>query len=107
MISQYSAKPGEHYGVQNLMQVVGKRLTMRGFIVNDADMGPKHAKDHADKVGAWIKDGSFKVSSSTTDGIDKAAEGFVGMLNGENFGKAILKIQDEVCNLYPQDRTHS
>jgi NADPH-dependent curcumin reductase CurA len=31
---------------------------------------------------------------SVTDGIDNAPEGFVGMLQGKNFGKAVLKIAD-------------
>ena len=33
MISQYNKPPEEAYGVTNLMQVVGKRLKMQGFIV--------------------------------------------------------------------------
>ena len=96
MVSQYSSGENQ-YGVKALMNVVSRRLTMRGFIVGDENMGPRYTKDHQEKVGAWIKDGSFKVLSSTTDGIDHAAEGFVGMLEGKNFGKAVLKIQDEVA----------
>jgi len=92
MISQYNAKPEELYGVKSMMQVVAKRLTIRGFIVSDADMGPIYIKEHREKVGGWIADGSFKALESVTDGIEKAPEGFVGMLKGENFGKAVLKI---------------
>jgi len=33
MISQYNLSPDKNYGVKNLMQVVAKRITMRGFIV--------------------------------------------------------------------------
>lgn len=33
MISQYNKAPGEQYGVRNLMNIVGKRLRIRGFIV--------------------------------------------------------------------------
>merc|ERR1711939_125932 len=43
MISQYNLPPAEQYGVKNLMLVVAKRITMRGFIVFDPDMGPKYA----------------------------------------------------------------
>lgn len=94
MISQYSTKPDERYGIPNLMQVVGKRLTMRGFIVGDENMGPRYAKEHQERVGKWLADGSFKEKRHVTDGIDHAAEGFVGMLSGKNFGKAVLKIAD-------------
>lgn len=94
MVSQYSAKPDERYGVNNLMQIVAKRLIFRGFIVGDENMGPVHAKEFTENMSKWLKDGSFIAKMSITDGIDHAAEGFVGMLEGKNFGKAILKIAD-------------
>jgi NADPH-dependent curcumin reductase CurA len=31
---------------------------------------------------------------SITEGIENAAEGFVGMLEGKNFGKAVVRIAD-------------
>lgn len=93
-ISQYNLKPEELYGVKNLMTIVGRRITMRGFIVGDADMGPKYYKDHQEKMQKWLSEGSFKATLHTTDGIDKAGEAFVGLLRGENFGKAVIKIAD-------------
>lgn len=92
-ISQYSLPDSEKYGVKNLMQIVAKRLTMRGFIVSDQNMGPKYAEEHQRNIAAWLKDGSFKAKIHEIDGIEKSAEGFVGMLRGENFGKAVLKVK--------------
>lgn len=92
MVSQYNAGENERYGVKNLMNVVYKNLTFRGFIVYNPDFGPKWGTEHQQKVSQWIADGSFKAIFSETDGIEKAAEGFIGMLKGENFGKAVLKI---------------
>ncbi|KAF1851294.1 NAD(P)-binding protein [Cucurbitaria berberidis CBS 394.84] len=94
MISQYNLKPGEQYPFRNLMSIVAKRLTIRGFIVSDANMGPKHAKEHQEKLQKWLSEGTFKATISVTEGIDNAAEGFVGMLEGKNFGKAVLQIAD-------------
>lgn len=94
MISQYNSAPSEHYGVKNLFQVIGKRLLMQGFIVSDPNMGPKYAKEHHEKVAKWIHEGTFKAKQSVTEGIDNAPDGFLGMLKGENFGKAVLKIAD-------------
>jgi NADPH-dependent curcumin reductase CurA len=74
--------------------VVGKRLTIRGFIVFDADMGGKYLEDHQKNMQKWISNGEIKAQISVTDGIDHAAEGLLGMLKGENFGKAVLKIAD-------------
>jgi NADPH-dependent curcumin reductase CurA len=94
MISQYNLKPGEQYPIRNLMQVVAKRLTMRGFIVGDENMGPRHAKEHQEKLQKWISEGSFKTKMSITAGIDDAVNGLLGMLKGDNFGKAVLQIAD-------------
>jgi NADPH-dependent curcumin reductase CurA len=93
MISGYNKPVEEHYPIRNLFKFVSKRLTMKGFIVGDK-VGQSYAKEHSEKVQEWLHDGSFKAKISVTDGIDKASEGFVGMLKGENFGKAVLKIAD-------------
>ena len=74
--------------------VTRKRLTIRGFIVFDPDFGPKYLAEHQKNVQRWIKNGDIKVQMSVTEGMDKSADGLVGMLKGENFGKAVLKIAD-------------
>jgi hypothetical protein len=84
----------ERYIMAAMTNIVTKRLSMRGFIVSDKDMGPVYAEEHVKNVSKYIKDGYFKVKLSITDGIDHAAEGFVGMLEGKNFGKALVKIAD-------------
>jgi NADPH-dependent curcumin reductase CurA len=60
--------------------------------VGDANMGAKHFVEHQDKLAKWIADGSFKAKTAVTKGLDNAAEGFVGMLGGKNFGKAVVEI---------------
>lgn len=74
--------------------VVSKRLRIRGFIVTDPEMGPKYREEHQNNLQKWIKDGEIVAKISVTEGIDNAAEGLVGMLKGQNFGKAVLKIAD-------------
>jgi len=94
MISQYNLKPSDAYPIKNLGNVVGKRLKIQGFIVSDANMGPKHGDEHREKLSKWIADGSFKVLQDVTVGIENGPEGFIGMLAGKNFGKALLQIAD-------------
>ncbi|KAK7746032.1 hypothetical protein SLS53_002754 [Cytospora paraplurivora] len=95
MISQYNIKDAsERYGVKNLVYLFTKRLTLEGFIVGDPDFGPVYAKEHQEKMQQWLADGSFKAKLSVTEGIDNAAQGFIGLLEGKNFGKAVLKIAD-------------
>jgi len=95
MVSEYNNPDDQKYGVKNLMLIVGKRITMRGFIVGDENMGPRYVKERNEKVSKWLADGTFKAKYSVTEPIDKAPEGFVGMLQGKNFGKAVLKIAEE------------
>ena len=95
MISQYNVKDeSEKYGVKSLVNVVAKRLKMQGFIVADPDMGPKYTEDHQKNLQKWIHEGTFKAQQSITVGIDNAIGGFLGMLKGENFGKAVLQIEE-------------
>jgi len=92
-ISQYNLKPEERYGIKNLVPALfAKKLTIRGFIVSDEDMGPKYAKEHAENVSKWIADGSFKALLHTTEGIDNAGEALLELFSGKNFGKAVLKV---------------
>ncbi|TVY17044.1 NADP-dependent oxidoreductase RED1 [Lachnellula arida] len=93
-VSQTSLKPEEMYGIKNMGLVVAKRLVIRGFIVYDEDMGPKYTEEHQRKMQKWIKDGEITIKMSVTEGIENSAEGLVGMLKGENFGKAVLKVSD-------------
>ena len=93
MISQYNLPPEEKYGIKNLFNVVSKRLTFRGFIVSDPDFAVKEKAEFPEKIGHWLKDGTFDAQLHETLGIEKSAEGFLGMLKGDNFGKAILKIK--------------
>lgn len=101
MISEYNVgSADERYGVKNLSNVVSKRIKMQGFIVGDPDFGPKYAAEHQKNVSKWIHDGSFKAQQSVTKGIDNAIDGLLGMLKGENFGKAVLTIREldeKVC----------
>jgi NADPH-dependent curcumin reductase CurA len=90
-ISQYN-NAGEAHGIRNLMYIVGKQLTMQGFIVGNPEFGPAYYKEHQEKVQQWLADGSFKAKMSFTEGIDHAAEGLVGIFEGKNFGKAVLRI---------------
>ncbi|RFU33251.1 hypothetical protein B7463_g3063, partial [Scytalidium lignicola] len=94
MISQYNKAPNEVYGVKNLMKVVSGRVTMRGFIVGDKNMGPRYVAERDENFGKWISEGQLAIKLDLIDGIDKGPEGFVGMLEGKNFGKTILKIAD-------------
>lgn len=92
MISQYNTPWPQKYPHRNLQRIFEKRLTLRGFIVGDQDMGPKYAKEHQENVQKWLKEGSLKASMHVVKGIEKGPEGLVDMLEGRNFGKTVLEV---------------
>ena len=93
MISGYNDNhPSERYGVKNLMNVIIKSLTLRGFIVSDEDM-MVYYPEHQKNVSAWLNDGSLKTALHESVGMKEAANACIGVLKGENFGKAVLKIK--------------
>jgi NADPH-dependent curcumin reductase CurA len=92
MISGYNDKDAsERYGIRNLVNIVVKSLTMRGFIVTDPDM-MAYAPEHQKNVAKWLNEGSMVALSHEWVGMKEAANACIGVFKGENFGKAILKI---------------
>jgi NADPH-dependent curcumin reductase CurA len=74
---------------RNLGMAVGKRLTMRGFIVSDhADRRDAFLAD----MGDWIRTGQVQVNETIVDGLEHAPDAFLGMLRGENLGKMVVRI---------------
>lgn len=91
MIADYNTPADEQTGIKGLVALVTKQITMQGFLVANPDFGPAYAQDHQKKLGQWLAEGSIKAKQAVTEGIDNAPEAFVGMLQGKNFGKAVLK----------------
>ena len=88
MISQYNnTEPAP--GPRNLIQIVGKQLQIRGFIVSThADMQADFLKDMA----TWIASGQMKFEETVMDGIEKAPDAFMGLFTGSNKGKMLVKL---------------
>ncbi|KAG0017296.1 hypothetical protein BGZ82_000804 [Podila clonocystis] len=90
MIAQYNTC--EPYGIKNLMNVIGKSLTIHGFISSNyhAEYFANFFKDVREKL--LKKQIVYRVDEA--QGIGSAPEAFVGMLGGKNFGKAVVHIAD-------------
>lgn len=73
----------------NLSSVLTKRLTVRGFIVSDhSDRWDAFYRD----MSAWVRDGSMKYREDVVDGLERAPEAFIGLLQGRNFGKLLVRV---------------
>jgi len=70
--------------------VLFKSLTVRGFI--NYDFAADHYAAFLREVGAGIADGRIRYREDFVDGLEKAPEAFIGMLQGRNFGKLIVRV---------------
>ncbi|MDB9706989.1 NADP-dependent oxidoreductase [Planktotalea frisia] len=87
-ISQYDTE--NPTGPRNLPGViVVKRLKMEGFIVMD------FAHNDAKCVRAmqhWVGTGQIKVIEDIVDGLENAPKALIGLLNGDNKGKRLVRV---------------
>jgi NADPH-dependent curcumin reductase CurA len=76
-------------GPRNLGLVVGKRLSLRGFIVGDhPDLRPEFVS----AVSGWLRDGSLVARETVVDGLDAAVDAFRALLSGGNTGKMVVRL---------------
>ncbi|XP_052740173.1 prostaglandin reductase 1-like [Bicyclus anynana] len=69
--------------------LVFKELTIEGFNVY---RWVDRWTEGFTQLVAWIKSGQLKPAEHVTEGFDKLYDAFVGMLAGENTGKAVVKV---------------
>jgi NADPH-dependent curcumin reductase CurA len=62
---------------------------VRGFIVSDF---ASRQADFLRDVGEWVRTGRLKYREDIVDGLEKAPTSFIGMLQGNNFGKTLVRI---------------
>lgn len=90
LIAWYNATelpPGPDRTPLLLRQTLTRRLTIRGFIVTDLDPG-----DFLADVGRWVRDGRLRYREDVRDGLENAPAAFMGLLEGENFGKLLVRV---------------
>jgi len=89
-ISDYNATtlpPGP-----NLRPILVNRATIRGFIISD----------HADRTGAFLQEcaplvraGTLRYREDIVDGLESAPRALIGLFEGHNFGKLIVRVASE------------
>jgi NADPH-dependent curcumin reductase CurA len=90
MISQYNnTTPAP--GPNNLTNIVRSRLTLQGFIISDhLDRRPAFIAE----MGAWLREGKVKSRETIVEGLENAPHALIGLLQGENTGKMLVKLAD-------------
>ena len=73
--------------------ILRKRIKMQGFIIFD-DYGHRF-DEFFSQMKTWIKDGKIKFREDIVDGLENAPQAFIGMLEGKNFGKLVIRVASE------------
>jgi NADPH-dependent curcumin reductase CurA len=76
-------------GPRNLHLIVGKRVSINGFIIMDHY---DRFKAMVSEVSTWLANGELVAEETVVDGLDNAPAAFIGMLKGENTGKMIVRL---------------
>ncbi|MFJ8040834.1 NADP-dependent oxidoreductase [Kitasatospora sp. NPDC096147] len=89
-VAQYDAPADPPAAPYNLYDVVGKSLRLEGFLVRDH-------RDAQAELEEWaaphLRSGALVAEETVTAGFDRSVEAFLGMLDGRNLGKAIVRVE--------------
>lgn len=87
-ISQYNLeKPS--LGPRNLWILLTKSALLKGFIVRDyAERYPEALH----QLSQWLKEGKLKYSENVIEGLENAPQAMIGLFQGENLGKQLVKV---------------
>ena len=93
IISQYNATelpegPDRMFALMGSLLV--KRIKMQGFIVFD-DYGHRY-DEFSQNMSQWLADGKIKYREDLVEGLENTVESFIGLLEGKNFGKLVMRV---------------
>jgi NADPH-dependent curcumin reductase CurA len=84
--------PGPNQVPLLMRAVLSKRLRFRGFIVWDFN---DQEDEFRREVAGWMREGRIKYREDFVDGLENAPAAFMGMLQGKNFGKLVVRVSPE------------
>jgi len=93
LIAQYNmAAPAEGRDLLPGTQraILTKSLTLRGFI--NTEFVAEHYADFLRTVSTGLADGTIRHREDIVDGLANAPAAFMGMLQGKNFGKLLVRV---------------
>src|SRR5262245_24583282 len=87
LIAQYNLT--SPMGGPDMFSVLRKRLLLRGFIVSDF---AAKRDEFLREASEWVRSGRLKYREDIAEGLERAPAAFLGLLQGKNFGKQLVKV---------------
>jgi len=96
LVSQYNATElpqGPDRTSLLMSRILVKRIKVQGFIIFD-DYGHRYNEFAADMT-KWLAAGQIKYREQMVEGLESAPTAFAGLLEGRNFGKLVVRVNEE------------
>lgn len=88
--SEDSDPPGPDRLPKTMTAILQKRILVEGMIILD------HYADRYDafrrEMGEWVGAGRVKLREDVIEGLENAPQAFIGLLEGRNFGKLVVRV---------------
>lgn len=91
MISAYNNFGSISDPVTRLSNIIYSRVMLRGFVATDF---PHLREQFNAEMTGWLKSGQVKYQETIYKGIENAPSALIGLLNGVNTGKMMVKLAD-------------
>ena len=92
MISAYNNKGARSEGVTTLSNMIYNRVTMKGFVVYEFN----HLREQfLTDMRTWMREGRMTYQETIMDGIDNAPAALIGLLQGQNTGKMLVRLAED------------
>jgi NADPH-dependent curcumin reductase len=73
-----------------MAKILIKRIKVQGFIIYD-DYGHRF-DEFAKDMSEWVSSGKIKYREHLVEGLENAPKAFIGLLEGQNFGKLVIQV---------------
>ena len=89
-ISQYNSI-GQEQGPRNLWALIRTRSKIQGMLVTDWERKHEQART---RLSEWVLSEKIKYKEYIVEGFEKSPQAFIGLMNGENFGKLLIHVSE-------------
>ena len=78
-------------GPRKLAMLIESRATVEGFLVSDFS---ERFDQSVPQLGEWVQSGELQYRETVTEGLENAPDAFLGLFDGDNIGKQLVKVSE-------------